>query len=207
VASGGAAGSTSVTLVSATGFATGDWAKYGSGELSEYHQVDSVATNTLTNRTPFLRTQAVGTVVVEQVQTPFAGISPEGVRWNFGGAVEKLRSATKKFSIGVRPGTVSMNFSFGIIEISLANFAYALGIAQSQVAGGRLPVNSNLGTATLDGLYLKGLTQDAANVQVDVWGSSLDIAQVATVINNQGPAAVIPLTAKPASAFRVMQWT
>lgn len=201
-----AADATSIVLTSAAGFVAGDWIKVGTGDTVEYHWIDSIATNTLTLRTRLLRAQANGTAVRKVTQTAFAGCTPDGVRIRTGGSVSTIRSATKRLSLGVRPGAATVTFGVQLLEISLPMFAYALGIPQADISGGRLPVGDRVATATIEGLYVKGLKQNGLTAQVAVWGCTLDTSGVQAILNNQGDTPFIPLLAKPASGVQFIEY-
>lgn len=208
VSSGGGAGTNSVVVASGTNFAIGDWVRFGSGDTVEIWQLENVVTNTLTIRGLFYRSQAASTVVKELQQIAISGLTPEGATVSFGGNIDLLRNALKRVSIGTRPGNANVTLSMQLEEISLSNFAYALGIPQSAIASNRLPaIASNLTTDTaLHGVYLKGTLLDATNLFVMGWGPTLDISQVQTVFNNAGQPGAIPFTAKPTSGICFLNW-
>lgn len=209
VASGGTAGTKSITLGvgEGAGFAQGDWVRFGSGSTVEFHQVESVATDTLTMRTNFYRNIAAATAVQEQVPTSLGGIAPAGVTLNIAGTITRLRDATSRLEIGARPGNAQVSMTFGMIEVILANLAYALGIDQAQITGGRLPIHGgNLGLTQLDGVYLTGVLVDGTNFRATCWGNNLDIAQVNLLFNNSGDASAVPITLKPTSGLQLLNW-
>jgi len=201
VATGGAAGSSAVTFTVATGLSAGDWVRFGSGDTMEIWQLDS----TTTIRGKFLRSQA-GAAVKKQDQTQIAGVAPEGVTLNIGGSVESLRSALKRTSIGTRPGQANVSFSVPMIETSLSNVARALGIPQSAISGSKLPINgSNLATDTLlNGMFCTGTLLSGSVLTALFWAPSIDLASVAMLWNNNGPAAITPITIKPSSGFALL---
>jgi hypothetical protein len=211
VASGGAAGTNTVTLGvgEGAGFAADEWVQFGangSGTV-EFHQVESVATDTLTMRTFFYRSQVATTAVKGMVETAFAGIGTEGVNLTIGGSVEEIRSATSRIAIGTRPGQAQVSIGAGIIEINEVNFAYALGIAQSEITANRLPITGdNIGITSIDGIYMKGLLLDGTNFRVSGWGNSVDMASVQSILNNQGAITEIPILLKPASGLQLLNW-
>lgn len=197
-----ASGQSTIALTLATGLAAGDWVRFGSGDTMEIWQLDS----TTTIRGKFYRTQASGTVVKKQDQTAVAGVAPEGVNLKIGGAVEQLRSALKRTSIGARPGQANVAFTVPMIETSLVNIARALGIPQSQIVGGKLPFNgANLATdTTLNGMYCTGTVLSGSVLTALFWGVGIDLSGVAMLWNNNGPAAITPITVKPSSGFALL---
>ena len=206
VASGGAAGASTVVLNSGTGFLADDWVRFGAGDTMEIWQLEDVTTNTLTIRGKFYRQQAVGAVAETQAQTQIAGIAPEGVTVAIGGTVEQLRSALSRTSIGSRAGQANVSFAVPMIETSLSNFARALGIPQAAISGGKLPFNgANLATDTLlNGMFCTGTVLDGRVLTAMFWGTSIDLSGVATVWNNTGAAAITPITVKPSSGFALL---
>ena len=169
--------------------------------------MESVATDTLTMRSQFYRSQIATTAVAGMVETAFAGIGTDGVTVAIGGSVEEIRSATSRIAIGTRPGQAQVSLGAGIIEVNEVNFAYALGIAQSEITANRLPITGdNIGLTAIDGVYMKGLLLDSTNFRVSGWGNSVDMANVASILNNQGAITEIPILLKPASAIQLLNW-
>lgn len=204
VATLAAAGAVSVTLASGTNFVGGDIVKFGADDVAEYHYIESVAGAVLTLRTPLLRDQAVGTTAVEQVTSPIASVSEDGVTVGFGGSMTKVRVATRRLSIMNRPNLAGLTLSLGVMELTLAKIAQALGLPASAIVGNRMDAATLLGTVNLDGVYMKGFLQDGTAVTVDAWGCSQDIAGLARTMG-AGPVAIIPVKLRPSSALRITQ--
>lgn len=197
------AGQKVLSVTSATNFAADDWIKVGSEDTAEYHQIDSVS-GTLTLKTPLLRDQLVGVTVVEQVLFPIASVSEDGVTIGFGGSMTRIRTATRRLALANRPNMAGLTASLGIMELSLAGIARALGLPTSAISGTRMDAATLLGTQSLDGVYMKGYLQDGTAVAVDLWGCSQDIAGLARTMGG-GPPAVIPMKLRPSSAIRLTQ--
>jgi hypothetical protein len=203
VASGGAAGNNSVTLTNAAGFTAGLWVKFGSGETVEYHQIHSVATNTLTMKSRFLRAQAAATVATVTTPTAVAGVSPDGGTVNINGSVEPLRIATKRIQVGLRPGPATLGIQVPITDLSLANWAYALGIPQADIASARVAL-TNLGTATdIVGLYLKGTMKDGTTLWMNGWGCTQVVEQFSAALAASGQPSLL-FNVRPSSALQCL---
>jgi hypothetical protein len=209
VASGGGAGVSNVVLASGTNFVAGDWVRFGTGDLMEIWQLETVVTNTLTIRGKFFRSQAVGTVAREQTLTLFPGVDEDGATLALGGSVDVMRSALSRTSIGLRAGSVEATITIPVIETTLANLAYSLGVPQSAISGGRLLTDgSNIGTATdLNGLYLRGTLLDATSWAVIASGTSLDLSQATELtVNNAGKPNTVLVAGKPAGLLAILNY-
>jgi hypothetical protein len=194
-----------LNVVSGTGFTNGMWIRIGTGDTIEFHRVTSVAVNAITLADNLFRAIPAGTVVFQQRLVPFAGLTPAGVSVAFGGAIEKINVATRRLTVGMKPGAARVLLSFALQDISLVNFAYALGIAQSAIVGGRLPLNNSIGTSTdIQGVYIKGVTKDGFTNWINGWGCSEMVTNVATALSNRGVSSV-PLALQPASGLQFMQ--
>lgn len=201
-----AADATTITLASAAGFASGDWIKINSGSSVEYHWIDSIATNTLTLRTRLLRAQVNGAVVKKVTPTPMAGCSEDGVSLDFGGSLDKIRFATRKFTAGLRPGAAQLSIGWGLTELSLFNFASAMGIPQSEIANSRLPIGDKVGTSQIEGMYARGTTKGGGNVWLNAWGNDMDVSSLPTSFNNRGTLPTVQLKGKPSSGFQMLSY-
>jgi hypothetical protein len=194
-----------INVASGTGFVNGMWVRIGTGDTIEFHRVTSVAVNAITLADNLFRAIPAGAVVFQQRLVPFAGLTPAGVALAFGGAIEKINVATRRLSVGMKPGQARVLLSFALQDISLVNFAYALGIAQSAIVGGRLPLNNSIGTSTdVQGVYIKGVTKDGMTNWINGWGCSEMVTNVAAALSNRGVASV-PLALQPASGLQFMQ--
>jgi len=114
--------------------------------------------------------------------------------------VEPIQIANRRVAIGSRPGTAAPQVTFGVVDQTLATFARALGIPQSDIAGNRLPVGNNIATATIDGLLIQGTYMDGGAVYITSWGNSVDVSDVSVNYAGTGVAA-IPVTVKPGSGL------
>ena len=186
----------------------GQWFRVGAvgSDQVEYHRVSSIAALNVTFVDNLLRAQPVGTVIVSQKLVPLSGITEQGVTFAIGGSVDILKSAVSRLSVGMKPGDASPSVALTLMDISLVNFAYALGIPQSAIVGGRLPLNVNIATSSIDGFYIRGILQSGEQSWITCWGCEQDVSSVATSIAARGVAA-IPLTLRPASGVGFLQHT
>lgn len=209
VASGGAAGTSSVTVASGTGAAVGDWVRFSSANLMQIFQLESVAGAVLGIRGQFIRSLAVGDAAREQTLTLFPGVDQDGATLALGGTAEVMNSALSRSSIGLRPGNAEARLTIPIIETSLANFCRALGIPQSAISGGRLLVSGQnmLTSKEVNGLYLRGTCVDATSFVAMAWGTDIDISQaVETLVNNNGKPNTIGLTGVPSAGLALLNY-
>jgi hypothetical protein len=210
VASGGAADSSTVTVASGTGFAAGDWVRFGTGNTMQIFQLDGVAGAVLTIRGKFLRALAVGDVVREQTLTLFDGVDQDGAELALSGGIERMRSALTRLPIGLRPGNAEATFRIPVIGTTLANLARVLGIPQAAVSGGRLLVSGgNVLTSTeVNGVYLKGTLLDGSSWVALGWGTDIDLSQaVELLVNNTGKPNTLPLTGVPSAGLALLNYT
>lgn len=194
-----------INFTSATSFANDEWFRIGTGDEAQFFQVASKVTNAVTTKTPVYRAIPAGATITKVTATRLAGVGPDGVQVQVGGTVEPLRIAERRLSIGLRMGAANVSAVIPVVDISLENLARVMGIPQSQVAGGRLPVGDQIGTATLEGVYARGLLQDGTIAWVIFAGNAMDVSAVAVTINNSGPAATVPITVKPSSYLQLFQ--
>lgn len=205
--SAAAAGQKTVICVAVTGASPGDLVKIGTGDQAEWHEIDTVSTPNIVLRTPLLRTQAVGTPVVEAGRVAFAGVSQEGVKLEVSGSFDKIRVATIGNTIGIRPGGAVMTLSFATVEITLSQIAYALGIAQSAIASNRLPINGGLiGRTPAEGMYLKGLCNDGSTFEIRAWACAQSITSFVMQLTNAGQLTQLPFTLRPTSGLQVLNY-
>jgi hypothetical protein len=207
LAAAASAGATSISTVATQGVA-GGWVRVGSGSEVEYHQVDSVSGPgpfTVALRTKLLRAQAIGVATATQVETTLGNIHEDGVGLTVGGGVDPVRSATRRAQMGLRMGAASFGVTFGVIDFSLVNLARALGIPAADIVAGRLPVGDRIGLAGIDGVYVRGLTQDGSIFRVNLWGTALNVSDVVRAYNNSGPPSRIPMSLRPTSGIQFLQ--
>lgn len=202
-----AAGATSISTTGNLGLVAGDWLRIGADDVAEFHQVESqtgVGPYTVTLRTPTYRAHTTS-AVQKQLLTPFAAISTDGATMEVGGSVESIRIATRRLSIGTKPGPAPIALRFGVIDVTLANLARALGIPQSKIVGGRLPLlGADIATDVVQGVYLKGALQDGFTMWVIAAGCSQDVSSFVAQLTNVGTPA-IPMAFKPASCLSIRQ--
>lgn len=202
VSSGGAAGANTVVLASGTSYAPNDWVKFGSGNTVEFHQVESVVTNTLTLRTRFLRAQASGVAVQRQSQVVLSSITTDGVQLTLGGQVNEVRGGLREMAVGYRPGNAEATTTFGLTSYKKASFAIAAGKAIP--AGNVVDFLSGLGTVNIDGFYATGLLQGGNRFWYNAWGCQVDLAGLEVEFSNAGDAPAIPVTVQPLSGIQLI---
>lgn len=197
-----------VVAITAGAPTAGMWFRVGvaGSDTVEYHRVSSLASLNVTFVDNLLRAQPAGTAIVQQKLVPLSGITEQGVTFSIGGSVDMLRSAVSRLSVGMKPGDASPSVSMTLMDISLVNFAYAMGIPQAAIVGGRLPMNVNVATSSIDGLYIRGILQSGEQSWITCWGCEQDVSSVATALAARGVAA-IPLTVRPASGIGFLQHT
>lgn len=201
-----AAGATSLVVVASTGGATGDRIKVGTSDLAEIRVIDTVPDSThIATRDQLFRAQAVGALVVEQSQTPFGGLSEDGLDLEFTADGRDVKLATQRVEGGRIPGNATISIAFQVIDLILANIAYALGIPQSAIVSGRLVGGNAIATTDLSELYFRGVSQDGTTTEIDVCGCSQTIENFALSLNNKD-IAKLPLKALPASCITFRQW-
>lgn len=200
-----AAGATTVPVASATGIAANVWLQVGAGSSAMFLWVDSVASLNVTVRNAPYRAIPNGTTITIVTQTPFGATSSDGVSLQIGGSVSDINIAESRTTIGVRYGAATVSALANIVAIVLANAAYALGIAQSQIVNGRLPLNNNIGATALDGFYFKGTLKDGTTCWVICAGNNMDVSKFALQLTNNGDPASVPIAAKPSSYVQFLQ--
>jgi hypothetical protein len=204
-ASGGSnvKGARLISVVAATNMAVGDWLRLGAvgADTVEFHRIATIAALQIGLDTPLLRDQAVGVVVVEQKLVPFGNISPDGVTLAMTGAVDRIREATQVLSIGTRPGTARAAVSFGIMDWLVAALARAAGIDPAGITGNQLILDSSIGSAITDGVYVRGVGQDGQSIWLLLWGVAQDVSRAALTMISRGAPATIPTSWIPSSGI------
>lgn len=197
-----------VLTIAAGAPTAGMWFRVGAvgSDTVEYHRVSSFATLNITFVDNLLRAIPAGTPVVQQKLVPLSGITEQGVTFAIGGSVDMLRSAVARLAVGMKPGDASPVVSLALMDISLSNFAYAMGIPQAAIVGGRLPMNTNVATSSIDGFYVRGILQSGEQAWITCWGCEQDVSSIATAIAARGVAS-IPLSLRPASGVGFLQHT
>jgi hypothetical protein len=202
-----AAGSKVLELASTTGLAQGHVLKVNTGDLSEYHEINTVSAPNVNLRTPVFRTQPVGTAVVRYVRSVLGGVAQEGVRVAAGGSVEQIRVATSRLTKGTKAGPVVFSFAFGVIDITLESLCESLMIPTSAISGGRFPIRgTQLGTVSVDGVYLKGLTADQVTAEIRMWGCQQELSDFLLKFAFQGVPSM-PRRYRPTSGVQFLQYS
>jgi len=205
VGTAAAAAATTLIVADASGLADGDWIGVNTDDLFETHLISGIAVNTLTLATPLLRAQAVGVAVQKITQLQFAAIGKDGVKFNVGGQTTPIQSGLRRLPLGMQPGTVDVSIGFSLLELTLANLAYVLGIPQSQIANSRLLLSEKIGQATILAVFAQGLLKDGTVCLLNVWGTAQDVASVATQFGDANGSS-LPFSAKPSSGIQLVQY-
>lgn len=193
-----ALGAQALVVASSANAASGDVLKVGTGSEAEFPVIDAVVdANNVTLRTKLLHDHPIGDAVVEQTKTRIAAITEEGVSIETSGSVRTIREADTPLEAGIIPEDVMIALSFALGEINLANYARALGIPAALIVGNRLPLDVDIGTADIDGLYVLGKNQNGDTIEIGLWGFSQTLQEIRTKISNHG-ISTIPLNGKPA---------
>lgn len=198
-----AAAQKNITLASTTNLNAGDWLKIGSGSTVEYHEVQTVASPVVL-KTPLYRAQASGVAVVKQKLTSIGGILKGSAQFKVGGSVEKIQIEQSRATLGLKAGDAAPEFSFSIVDVTPSTIARVAGIAQSAVVSGRLDLSgTQVGTAAIDGLLLRGKNQAQRTVKLGLWGNSQGIQNILINLQKAGVNG-LPVSLRPGSAFTLM---
>lgn len=197
---------TALIVASSTNGAAGDRVKIGTGDTAEMNILDSITDAThVVARGKTYRAFAGATPIVEQTRNAFGGMSEEGLDISFDGDGRDVKLATSRIEGGRVPGMAAFKFSFMVVDLLVANIAYALGVPQSAIASGRFNAGNNIGSADLTELYFSGLHQDGGTVEIECSGCSQVIENFALALNNKD-LAKLPITAIPASVVTFRQY-
>lgn len=191
------AGDTALTVGASAGIVVDDWVRIDTGDVVEFHRVGVVPDGThITLKTPVFRAHAAAVAIVKVLATPLGTVHEDGVQVAVSGSVDVIRDATKRISVGVKPGAAVINLSYGLLDFSLAVLARTLGIPAAQIVANRLPINSNIGTDIVQGAYSKGVLQSGETQWVNLWGCSQDVSGFAAQLNNTG-ISQLPIKFRP----------
>jgi hypothetical protein len=189
---------TNFAVVASAGFAIADWVRIDTGDSVEFHQVDAIPDGThLSIRSRIKFAHASGVAVTKQTLTSFGNIAEDGATLSISGSSTPIRSATRRLSLGVKPGSAAMNMAAAVIDHSLSNIARALGIPQASIVGARLPIDgTKIGTDVVNGVYFRGVTQDGWKLWVNLWSTSQDLSGFLLALNNTG-VQTLPIAYRP----------
>lgn len=196
---GGAAAVAESLDLGAGAYTAGDWLQIGEGEFAEFHQSAGAAAL----RTPLLRNH-VGDAVKRVAKVSFAGVTEEGLTLALGGQVDPIRLAKLRTSAGLRLGAANVAMTFSVADLSPENFAAALGIPSTDVVSNRVRLGDNIGTITVDGVYLEGVLKDGTVATIVGAGCAQDVSNVAVQLS-QSAVSALPIALKPTSALQLFQ--
>jgi hypothetical protein len=199
------AGATTLDLTSGTGYAANDWILVGTPDAGEIHWVDSVDTNALTLRTPLLNPQLAGVAVSRLSELLFAAITKDGAKLAVGGQTSPIQSGLRRLPLGSFPGFVDVSLTLALLELTLANRAYGLGIDQGEIANARLVLSEKIGLATIVGAFCEGVLKDGTVNRFNFWNPVQDLSNVATAFGDPNGAS-IPFVAKPTTGVQLIQY-
>ena len=203
-----AAGDSSVTVASAAGLTAGDYIAFGSDDTLEINYIPTggITGSVVTLAWPLLRAQATGVAVQIVTQTTFAAIGKDGVKLNIGGQTTPIQSGLRRLPLGMQAGNVDVALQMSLVEMSSSAFAYSRGIPQANVTNNRILLTEELATATILGVFAKGLNKDGGTVLINALGPSQDVASVATQFGSDPNAATTPFNVKPSSGIQIVTY-
>lgn len=208
VATDAAAGATSFDVASAAGLAAGEWIAIGADDTLElaYVPTGGIAVNTITPAWPLLLAHSAGAAVQIVTESTFAAIGKDGAKLNLTGTTTPIESGLRRLPLGMQAGTVDADLQMSLVEMSSAAFAYSRGIPQGNIANNRVLLTEELATATILGVFAKGVLKDGTVCYINIMGSSQDVASVATQFGSDPNAATVPFNTKASSGIQLVQY-
>lgn len=193
-----AIGATTAVVVSATGFLAGDLVRIGTGNQLEENIVDSIATNTLTLRSPLVYAHAIGEAAMERQKVVTGEVADSGVKISTTAAVNKLKTATTKGVYLTMYTDADYMVEWQVVNHSLENVATMHGMPEAAITGTgttnsprRLVTTmANLMTVTNISTFLIGHRNDGVTQEVQVWNVDLTPTGDRTYVTGSG----VPLT-------------
>lgn len=205
LSSAATAGQKNIAMTSSTNLLAQDWVKIGVGDRAEYHRVQTLGSpNVLATR--LFRAHASGTPVVRLAKLSMGAVVKQSARFTVGGSVEKIQVENSRTTLGLKPGSATPQFDFTVASVTPSGFAYAAAIAQSDVASGRVNVTENVGTTSIEGLFLEGKNQNQQTVLLGQWGASQAIRDLTITMQKSGIAG-LPFSVRPGSAFTLLVYS
>ncbi len=202
------AGATSATLTSGTSFSDDDWVLISAGGGDEITQLKNKSTNTFGLKIPAYRNWASGVTVTKLTKVLWADIDQSGATVALNTSSEDVPSALSATAVATRIGAAEMSVNFNVINQSLANIAYSLGVPQSDIVSGRfLADGDNIGSAVIPGAWLQGSTKNGATVSMIFNGVNLDLSSIVSNWTSTGAGATLPQTWKPTSCITMTQYS
>jgi hypothetical protein len=202
------AGATTLIVADASGLAAESWIGVGSQDTFETHWVESISTNTLTLKTPLLRAQAIGIVVQKITQQTFAAIDKNGAKLSIGGQTTPIQSGLRRLPLGAQAGFVDVALELGLLQLTRANRAYALGIPQADLddTHSRLLISQDIGKDAQLAAFVAGVLKDGSICLINLWGPVVDVTSVATALDNSA-GSVVPFKTKPTSGLQFLEYS
>lgn len=205
VGTAAAAAATTLIVADATNILANDWIVVGAEDQLEVHWVLSKATNTLTLRTPLLRSQAIGVRVIKALRTPFGAVAQGGATFNVGGSTTPIIVENRILPVGMQAQNAQASMTFSVHDLTLAAIARALGIPQSAISASGLLLSEALLSSTIQGIYLEGVTQDNTVCILTLWGCTQDLANFSIALGGQNPTSM-PYSVQPSSGVQFVQY-
>lgn len=193
-----AAGATTVTLTSATGFTVGKAFRIGAGEFTEPCQVQSVSVNVVTLARPLRRAHDILEPVVEYT---IYDLGPLGAAagLSLNGEVTDVETEERRLITASLNGYLDVGAFATMIGVTPYTFAAGLGVPLALVRGvGTLADpfelttdGGEIGTAVNQSVIVHGLTTDGQPILTECWGAESDYTGF-SVAFARGQAFTVP---------------
>lgn len=202
------AGASAVVLTSGTSFNNDDWVLVEAGGGVEVTQLKDKSTNNFNLKIAAYRDWGNGVTITKLDMVQFADITPAGVSLSMNVTQADRFSALSATAVHSQLGQAVTTINFAVMNWTLANIAYALGIPASDIANSALLADgSNIGTASIPAVAFKGVTKNGATTMLIGEGTSLDLASIAMTLTKSGEGTSLPMSWKPGSCLTMLQYS
>ncbi len=201
-----AAGTSTLSLTSATNFAIGDDIRVGTGETMELVRILNLVTTTVTTAKPLKFDHPIAEPIVEQSAINLGVPEADGFRLRYNGETTDVFAATQRLPYGVLTGYVDLGATWRYEVITADTLAIAFGLPRANVIGDGTAVQQT-GTVgprlfTTDGSIFGGITnvnvvatgqlQDGSYLKIDLYNVSFDPTAVTSTFA-RGQLATVPV--------------
>jgi len=189
-----AAGSTSLSVASETGFSAGDLIRIGADATLEVHEVGSVTTGSITLVTPTAFAHDSGEVVKSTEKVEIGDLTDDGVSQDANPTRNELLSATQLTPYAYLLQHYARTVTFEVHNYTEENLALALGIPEGNITGSGTSADptvlhetaSDVMTENQRSLIWEGTRKDGQIIEVRGFHARIDPSRSLQYVTGQG---------------------
>jgi hypothetical protein len=182
-------------------FSTGDIIRIGGGNVAEWAEVESIATDTLTLVSLLAFTHEVGEAVVEQESVDLGAVSEDGITRETTVERTEIRAATQASAYANLTTSVGQRLTWNLLNHSLENVMICLGLDEANIHGAGSAADPDVADLIADdmgglanhALWFTGALNDGSDFEIQGWAAEFDPNQTLTYL--RGQAVLLPIAA------------